>query len=75
MKTSIQIGRKICIFPWELVHGFGQKLDICLTFLLGKMCRGKLFRDVLDIIIAFLDYKNINTNRSKNLHFFKGASP
>ena len=37
------------------------------------MCREKLFRDVLDIIIAFLDSKNINTNRWKNLHFSKGG--
>ena len=36
------------------------------------MCREKLSSDVLDIIIASLDYKNINTNRSKNLHFPKG---
>ena len=36
------------------------------------MCREKLFSDVLDIIIASLDYKNINTNRSKNVHFPKG---
>ena len=33
-------------------------------FFLGKMCREKLFSDVLDRIIAFLDYKNTNTNRS-----------
>ena len=44
-------------------------------FVLGKMCREKLFSDVLDIIIAFLDYKNINTNRSQTLHFSKGVSP
>ena len=44
-------------------------------FFLGKMCREKLFSDVLDMIIAFLDYKNINTNRSQNFHFSKGVSP
>ena len=40
-------------------------------FVLGKMCRKKLFSDVLDII-AFLDYKNINTNRSQICIFAKG---
>ena len=44
-------------------------------FVLGKMCKEKLVSDVLDIIIAFLDYKNINTNRSQTLHFSKGVSP
>ena len=43
-------------------------------FVLGKMCRKKLFSDVLDII-AFLHYKNINTNRLQTLHFSKCFSP
>ena len=34
------------------------------------MCREKLFSDVLDIT-AFLDYKDINTNRLQTLHFSK----
>ena len=34
----------------------------------------KLFSDVLDIT-AFLDYKDINTNRLQTLHFSKGVSP
>ena len=38
------------------------------------MCREKLFSDVLDIT-AFLDYKDINTNRLQTLHFSKGVSP
>ena len=32
------------------------------------MCREKLFSDVLDIT-AFLDYKDINTNRLQTLHW------
>ena len=39
-------------------------------FFLGK----KLFGNVLDIIIAPLDYKNINIKRSQNLHFSMGVS-
>ena len=57
------------------MHGFGQKLRFLKRFFLGKMCREKLFSDVLDIIIAFLDYKNMNTNKSQNLHFSKWVSP
>ena len=41
----------------------------------AKYAKMKLLSDVQDIIIAFLDYKNINTNRSQNLHFSKGVSP
>ena len=44
-------------------------------FFLGKIGGEKLFGNVLDIIIAPLDYKNLNTNRSQNLNFFKGISP
>ena len=41
-------------------------------FFLGKMGRENLFGNVLDIIIAFLDYVNINTNRSQICIFAKG---
>ena len=40
-------------------------------FFLGKTGREKLFGNVLHIIIAPLDYKNINTNRSQNLTFLQ----
>ena len=40
-------------------------------YFLGKIGRN----DLLDIIIAPLDYKNINTKRSQNLHFSMGVSP
>ena len=43
-------------------------------FFLGKIGRQKLFGNVLDIIIAPLDYKNINIKRSHNLHFSIGVS-
>ena len=44
-------------------------------FFLGKIGRETLFNDLLDRIIAFLDNKNNNIKRSKNLHFSKGVSP
>ena len=44
-------------------------------FFLGKIGRENLFGNVLDIIIAPLDYKNINIKRSQILHFSVGVSP
>ena len=41
-------------------------------FFLGKIGRENLFGNVLDIIIAPLDYKNINIKPSQNLYFPKG---
>ena len=38
-------------------------------FFLGKIGREHLFGNVLDIIIAPLDHKNITIKRSQNLHF------
>ena len=75
MKTSIQIGRKICIFQ----RGQSMTLVNNWTFLqllfLGKTRREKLCNDLLDRIIAFLDNKNNNKKRSQTLHFSKGVSP
>ena len=42
---------------------------------LGKIDRENLFGNVLDIIKAPLDYKNINIKRSQNLHFSMAVSP
>ena len=44
-------------------------------FILGKMGRENLFGNVLHIIIAPPDYKNINIKRSQHLHFSMGVSP
>ena len=44
-------------------------------FFLGKIGRENLFGNVLHIIIAPPDYKNINIKRSQNLHFSMGVSP
>ena len=44
-------------------------------FFLGQMGRENLFGNVLHIIIAPPDYKNINIKRSQNLHFSMGVSP
>ena len=42
---------------------------------LGKIDRENIFGNVLDIIKAPLDYKNINIKRSQNLHFSMAVSP
>ena len=44
-------------------------------FMLGKTAQEKEFCNFLDRKLAFLDYKNNDLKKSKNLHFSKGASP
>ena len=59
------------VSPW-----FWSKIGHFFNFsFLGKKAETKRFSDLLDIIIALLEYKNINLKRSQNLHFSKGVSP
>ena len=44
-------------------------------FFLGKTRQKKVIGNVLDRKLAFLDYKNNDLKKSKNLHFSKGVSP
>ena len=44
-------------------------------FILGKIDQQKVFCNVLDRKLAFLDYKNNDLKTSQNWHFFKGVSP
>ena len=44
-------------------------------FMLGKTGQEKEFCNFLDRKLAFLDYKNNDFQKSKNLHFSKGAGP
>ena len=60
MKTSIKKSRKICIFTERSVYGLGQKFQISSFFFLGKIGWEKVFGDVLGIILACLDYENID---------------
>ena len=66
---------KIRIFPKGLVHGFGQKFEILLMFVLTKLHLKKLFGDVLVSKQAFLHNINMDLKRTQNWHFFKGDSP
>ena len=45
------------------------------TLFLGKIDREKVFGDVLDRELVFLDHKNIVIRKSHNLHFFQRVSP
>ena len=51
---------------------FVKNLTFLQPFFLGKIGQEKLFSDVLDRIIAFLDNKNNNIQRSPNCIFPKG---
>ena len=63
-------------FSKGLVHGFGQKLEIFLTFFfLCKILREKVFGDALVCKQAFLDNINMDLKWTQNWHFFKGDSP
>ena len=52
----------------------GKNLTFFQLFFLGKKAENKRFSHLVDIIIAVLEYKNINLKRSQNLHFSKGVS-
>ena len=43
-------------------------------FMLGKTGQEKEFCNFVDRNLAFLDYKNNDLKKSKNLRFFKGVS-
>ena len=44
-------------------------------FFLGKIRQKKVIGNVLYRKLAFLDYKNNDLKKSKNLHFSRGVSP
>ena len=53
----------------------GKNWTFLQLFFLGKKGENKRFSYLLDIIIALLEYKNINLKRAQNLHVSKGVSP
>ena len=44
-------------------------------FFLDKIRQIRVFGNVLDRKLAFLDYKNMDLKKSQNWHFSKGVSP
>ena len=53
----------------------GQINKFLYLFILGKIGQEKVFCNVLDRKLAFLDYKNIDLKKSQNWYFSKGVSP
>ena len=45
------------------------------SFFLGKISQKKVIGKVLYRKLAFLDYKNNDLEKSKNLHFYSRVSP
>ena len=73
LKQEVQKVEKLGFF--QRVHGFGQKLAIFPSFLVGKIFHEKVFHDSLEREKAFPGYKNTNLKKSKNWDFSKGVSP
>ena len=66
----------MAILPDGLTHGFGTKMAIFpIFFFLGNIGQKNVFYDILERENAFLGYKNENSKKSKNWHFFKGVNP
>ena len=52
-----------------------KNLKFRQCFVLGLFLLEKVFRDVRYRQLAFFDHKNIDLNKSQNLHFSKGVCP
>ena len=63
------------MFPKRLTHGFGPKIAIFSTFLLGNIGQENVFYDILKRKNTFLGYKNKKFKKSKNWHFSKRVNP
>ena len=75
MKTSLSKSHKIRIFQNGLVHAFGEKFELLLTFCFIQNTPKKVFADVLVRKQAFLDNKNMDFKKMRNRYFSKGDSP
>lgn len=60
----------------ELIHGFGKKnLEFRLLFFANKLFFKRVFGDIVNRKLAFVDYKNTDLKKLQNLHFCNGVSP
>ena len=68
IKTRSSKSQKIEIFPngLDLVHGFGPKLAIFSSFVLGNIGQENVICDILEGKNSFLGYKNKKFKKSKN---------
>ena len=69
MKTSISKTQGIPIFSKGLVHGFGQKFEILLTFCFMQNTPRKSIFDVLFRKQAFLNNRNMGI-KNANFDFY-----
>ena len=67
--------RKIDIFPKVLDQKWDQKWPFFQLFFFRQYCQEYIFYDILEQKNAFLGYKNMNLEKSKNWHFSKGVNP
>ena len=65
----------IDIFPKELTHGFGPKMEIFPNFFLVKIGQENFFYEILERNNAFLSHKNNKFKKSKNWHFSRVVTP
>ena len=75
MKTLISKKVKFAFFQRGYSMVFVKNCNFSHYFLLYKLGGLNVFGDALGREIAFLDSKNIDFQKSQNLHFFKGVSP
>ena len=75
-KTRSLKNQKIGIFLKGLVHGFGQKYEVCPSFNFCKRVEKNVFLTIfLRKKKSFKDYKNEKLKKRKNWDFSKGFSP
>ena len=65
-KNTNSKSRKIDTFPKGLTHGFGQKMAIFPTSLLGNIGQENVLYDILERKTAFLGNKKKKCKKSKN---------
>ena len=61
----------IFIFSIRVIPYFCQKFEISSPCLFSANWSKKVFGDILDRNIAFLDYKNIDIRKLQNVYFSK----
>ena len=66
---------KIYSFPRRLTHGFGPKMVIFSTFLVGNTGHKNILTDIVERKSAFLGCKNKMFKMSNNRQFSKGVNP
>ena len=63
------------IFPKELTHGFGPKIETFPNFFLVNIGQENVFYDIVERKNSSLGYKTKNLKKSKNWDFSKGVNP